>query len=270
MLASRIILNQPLCNIDAFNQAVRLGLSNNLEFALDAGAARSARSVATQWSDLTLNGMDFDRGTDATAEATDPTFVGFDGANNFRPSNYWSFDGGDLFEYEGANPTWIENVHKDNAAFSFAFWAQFGDVTVSNRFISTTPGQNGFSFFTSGASTGAIRLNVFNATVAVITLLTTTQHVTGVPTFSAITFDEAIGANGCCIQMNGTQEFFTSTYNLPSASAATSVVEIAGAAGANAFSSGSKMWQGWGWSRALTPADLMALYLRTKGRYGYG
>jgi hypothetical protein len=89
------------------------GLTSNCKLCLDAGDSSSYDGSSQTWYDLSGNGFDWYCGATSGAEASDPTFNGSAGGKS--PSEYWSFDGGDWFVMAVAEPSWINNLHKDNA-----------------------------------------------------------------------------------------------------------------------------------------------------------
>lgn len=93
-----------------------LGLTTGLKLCLDAGDANSYTS-GQQWLDTSGGGYDFDFGASASASSDDPTFNGV--AGGLSSAEYMSFDGGDHFEYETTIATWMNNIHKNNAKFSW-------------------------------------------------------------------------------------------------------------------------------------------------------
>ena len=90
-------------------------LTTNLRLVLDAGDSNSYTS-GTKWLDVSGNGYDMTFGNATGASTDDPTFVGVVGHRGV--GTYMSFDGGDYFEYDSANETWMNNLHKANSVFS--------------------------------------------------------------------------------------------------------------------------------------------------------
>ena len=95
----------------------RCGLTTGLKLCLDKGDANSYAS-GQSWLDVSGNGYDFFLGATGGAEASDPTSNGTAGGRS--PEEYWSFDGVQFFRLASANPTWVNNFHKDNAKFTLA------------------------------------------------------------------------------------------------------------------------------------------------------
>ena len=256
--------------VPLFKTLISSGLANGLKLCLDAGDIFSAPSGATSWLDQTVNGYDFFRGTTSGAEATDPTFNGMVG--NLSKDEYWSFDGGDLFQYDSANETWMESIHKAGAKFTITAWIWVGSASANGCICGdrgAAAGDTGFVFNTN--ATDNLRFNVANAGTSVLTLTTAAAiPAVGQWIFTAMSLDEAVGANGAILQLNGTKEIFTSTYVAPSAAAASFGLQIgAGGNAFNPFPAASRMgmtamWQG----VALTANELMAIYNATRKRFG--
>lgn len=204
------------------------GLTSGLQLCLDAGAAVSYSS-GQKWLDLSGNGQDFFRGADGSATATDPTFNGSAGALN--TTNYFSSDGGDLFAYDSANETWMNNMHKDNAKFSavFIYWPiasvnQFlfdsGYVTYFDSIFTfdfvTAPGA-----FIAVSGGNALQVQATGDTISAGAAYISTATITGSAwNFLGVSQDEA-SSTGLNLQINGTAESNQNlTYATPSTGAA--------------------------------------------------
>ncbi len=245
-----------------------LGLTTNLQLCLDAGDNASAPSGATSWLDISGNGYDFFRGTTAAGQATDPTFNGTPGG--VSSSEYWSFDGGDYFTYDTTNETWMQNVHKNNATATFAWWiyAPTPGVVYVITGTDNLAGIGGdIGFHVNYRANGALRFSVNDESHPGNSFDSTATISTGVWTFGAVSIDEA-SASGIH-QIGATQETFTATYSFPSVNAATYTMQI-GAAGnaASPLPSGSRMAMICAWSRALSATELMDLFNATRDRFG--
>src|SRR3990167_4909776 len=94
--------------LDAKEIIDRLGLGTSLELCLDAGDATSAPSSTTSWIDISGNGYDFFLGTDATAQASDPTQTGTVGG--LPPGEFFSLEAGDFFPYNPTNEKYPPDV----------------------------------------------------------------------------------------------------------------------------------------------------------------
>lgn len=249
----------------------KLGLTTNLKLCLDAGHETSLPAASTKWLDLSGNGYDFFLGTTIGADATDPTINGTAGKRS--SGEYLSSDGGDLLTYDTTNETWMQNIHKDSAIFTIAAWWWVPSFASTNRLAGTRAGSNsniGFAFSTS-ITTGTLALVVSNGSgTAALDLNSVATPNTGAWNFVAVSLNEATGANGAILQINGAQELFTSTYASPSASSATYTMQI-GAAGNSAgpLANTSRLASFMAWEGvALDAAQLRALYQATRSKFG--
>ena len=242
-----------------------LGLSTNRQLILDAGDSASYTS-GQSWLDRSGNGFDFFLGATGAAAADDPTFNGTAGA--IRSTEYFSGDGGDNFRYDTTNETWMENIHKNSAVFTLLAWMYLNTTTGVQSIAGTNGGggaETGFQFDFLGTNT--LRINIKNAGTTVLTVLTTATISDDVWTFVAVALDEA-AATGT-LQMNATQESFTSTYTSPSALAASQTMEIcARGNGVQQIESGSRVAMFGAWSSKLTDAQLTSIYTATRSRFG--
>lgn len=245
------------------NHIVRsLGLSTNLELVLDAGSPISAPASATKWLDLSGNGYDFFRGADGSATSTDPTFTGLVG--NLTANEYWLHDGGDYFTYDTTNETWIENIHKNNAAFTLVLWARLA-FTSSQGLAATGASSTGlgFSWFLSTTQhqffIGDGTNNVYSSG----------NQAHGAPadwTMFAISIDEA-AATGLQY-ISGNVRTLTPTYSSPSSSAATTMKIGALSGGTSPIANTGRIGMFLGWSRSLTAGELDKIYEATRSRFG--
>lgn len=260
-------IHQP--RTDIFDTLKKLGLTANLKLCLDAGHEASLPAASTKWLDLAGSGYDFFRGTTAGADATDPTINGTAGARSL--SEYLSFDGGDYLTYDTTNETWMQNIHKDNAKWSFAAWVWYS-TAASNGFAGSnnnSASSIGFSAGMSGA--GKLFASATNGTGSnAMQNISATSIPTGAWTFVASSLDEAVGASGHILMVNSTAELFTSTYTSPSASNASFTMQI-GARGNAAVPmvntnriANFAMWEG----VALTQGQLTAIFDATRGKFG--
>lgn len=232
--------------------------------------APSAAFLAGKWLDTSGNGYDFFRGAALTSGTDDPTFNGTPGA--LTSSEYFSFDGGDFFTYDTTNETWMQNLHKNNAAFTFAGWIYLGGTGVTQHIVATMDNSGtdtGIRFYV--ATNESLNYQVVNAGTQVIAQGTTgsiSVMTTGQWYFIAVAVDEPTVSNGTLWQQDGDNANDGSTYTLPAAGNATGTMRIgAGTAGAFAFPSGTRLGIMMAWSTALTQPQLMNVYAATKGRY---
>lgn len=244
----------------------RCGLTSGLKLCLDAGDANSYSS-GQSWLDTSGNGYDFFRGVDGSAAADDPTFNGTAGQRS--SGEYWSFDGGDFFRYDSANEAWMQNLHKDNAKFTFVAGMQFGASGGNDGILGTGYLGNGVHWYKSSGE--QIHLEILKpGPIEVFFKPTTLTIAQDVPLFTAWSLDEAVGANGAFGYTNGTAQFFTSTYTAPTADPSQYVMEIGAYGGANVpLSATSRVWFVAAWEGvALTQTQVDALFMGLRGRMG--
>lgn len=245
----------------------KLGLGTNLQLCLDAGDAASYTS-GQSWLDLSGNGQDFFLGANGSATATDPTFTGT--AGRLSSGEYFSHDGGDYFTYDTTNETWMENIHKDNATFTLLCAIYFSNA--SNNALAGTAGgataKNGFDWLL--LSNGKVYFEVLSNSVDFSLAATNAVATNGAWNIVAISVNEATGAGGGIFFANGKSDSFNSAYTSPTASNATHTMQI-GAQGDGSLlivPNGTRIAAFCGWSRALTLAELNALFQALRGRFG--
>jgi hypothetical protein len=121
----------------------------NLQWHLDAGDSASYSGSGQIWYDLTSNDFDFYRGRGAGASSDDPTFNGSAGGKS--GNEYFSFDGGDLFELINAHSgEFIREVGREDVPFTLEYWIYFGsrDGTIQSLFSNGYAGNApGFGFY---------------------------------------------------------------------------------------------------------------------------
>lgn len=249
-------------HVSLFDILVRLGLQQNLRLCLDAGSGASAPPAATKWLDLSGNGHDFFRGTTGSADATDPVFNGNSGG--LSATEFWSFDGGDFFRYDGANETWMQNLHKANAKFTITSWI-FGagadtnnSICGSNNNVNTSVGM----YFRASSAAGTLLFQCHNGSASPSRSVQSSinNYVVGEWNFCTLSVDEA--ANTGFFQINNRFQFIPTSYTSPSSGNAGFTFEI-GARGnaAASFTNGGRManvsiWEG----LSLAPADTKLIY----------
>lgn len=250
--------------------AQKQGLATNLKLVLDAGDAASYTSGAS-WLDLSGNGHDFFRGTTSGADATDPTFNGTAGRRS--GGEYFQSDGGDLFQYDTTNESWMNNIHKDNAKATIALWFYSSAISVARGLIGTDAGataNTGFDIFLTAAA-NSLRFRVHNGsgTAALDFNPGTTLIVQNTWNFCAVSIDEANATDGARTLINNLTATGAGTYTSPSASNATATMQLmAEGNAALPASSGDRLAMVWMWEgRALALSELMALRDATRGRF---
>ncbi len=208
---SGLIISQG--NYSALAAIQTLGLTTGLQLCLDAGDAASYASGQV-WSDVSGNGYHFNRGTGSGADAADPTFNGT--AGNMSSSEFWSFDGGDYFTLGQANPTWVNNLHKDSAKFAMAGWLWQPSGAANNyQVFSTVDTDDGCMEAWVGALSGRPRIAIYTDTGTALNVQSTLTIEFDAWNFVAFILDEALGANGLVFVANEQTESATSTYSSP-------------------------------------------------------
>lgn len=240
-----------------------LGLTTGLQLCLDAGDSVSYSGSGQTWSDRSGNGYDFLRGTTSSSQASDPTFNGT--AGQLSKNEYWSFDGGDWFTLGQANPTWVNNIHKNNAVFAVAGWAYSTNPATNFDLCGTSA--PGVGFFMNFRTSGVLRLAVRDSSEAFLLADTTETIADETWTFFAARVDEATAAG--LVQLNGEQETFTSTYSSPSSSNASTTMRIASLGDDPVQPAGSRLAMFNAWEGTIpTAAKLLDFYNLTRGRFG--
>lgn len=245
----------------------RLGLATNLRLCLDAGDAASYTS-GQKWLDTSGNGYDFFLGLDGSATATDPTFNGT--AGGLSSAEYFSFDGADYFTYDTTNETWMENLHKDNAIFTFMAWVYIGAQGSSQGLFGNNAATNtNIGIVWQVASSNVQALTVTNGTAASMLQTSSTTVPAGSWLCLGASLNEATGAGGIIWFQNGVTNTDTSTYTSPSASGATFTSAIGSRGNANGIlTNNSRMAMFMAWEAALSLSQMTAFYNATRGRFG--
>lgn len=243
-------------------------LTTNLQLCLDAGDSGSYNAAVQtdKWLDRSGNGYDFYRGSGTGSDAADPTFNGAAG----YPSSFWSFDGGDYFTYDAANETWMQNLHKNSAAFSVVIFS-YGASTSNLYFLGDvgTPGTGMRMFKLAGIGPA---IGVYNAGSNVLLKQAASDYSTGWH-MQAWVIDEAAGAGGSFCYTDGAynqiggSDTFDATYSSPSAGSATNTFQIA-SLGGSVNMTGSDMACVAIWSSALTKANMDTIWAAMRVRFG--
>ena len=266
---------------DLYTAAIRSGLGGNLQLVLDAGSGTSVTASDAQWwRDLSGNGYDFYLGSSTATGADEPVFAGTIGG--LSSNENWTFTSATVdswFEYDSANETWMNNLHKQNASFTALFWLNVGSLASSGGVFFGTNGLTGFgnngvqlifspNELTFGASAATASANAFTAT-SDSTLASGTWHLVG------ISIDEAVGAsggffydNGSYIQ-SGAADKFDCTYNFTAASNATYTMRLTDTGdGSTLMGEDHTLAGAMFWSAALTKEQIDVFYNKTKARFG--
>lgn len=235
----------------------RIGADANLNFALDAGDINSWPGSGQEWIDANGSGNNFYRGTNNTTETGEPSFNGT--AGRLSESDYWglpSLTAASFFTEVGTQ-SYFNNWHKDNAAFSILGVA-YKPAGSGGTLFATAPLVSPGLILTVSSVNGRLTLQVSGGFTHTTTAALTDNSLN----FFAATVNEATGANGCTIQINGTQEFFSSTYSSPSGSDRAQLAQIGvmgGTSGRNLCIAGA--------SRRWTNTELTDIRTRLKRRF---
>lgn len=270
MLTPEILL-RPAGSALLNNVITAVGLRTNLKLCLDSGDAASYTS-GQSWLDRSGNGYDFFLGVSGSATATDPTFSGTPGS----PQAYWTFDGGDFFRYDSVIETWMNNLHKNNAAFTIlAFFYKdgsdermcFGGTGARDTFNFT-----GIDFFDEVG----LMIQVGDSTVTTVLSAMADNQVPAASWHGvAVSLNEATGAGGGFFWRDGGYEqvaaanTWDSTYVTPTAGSASFTMEIAAFGDAvQPTHAGQRLACVAMWDVALTKAQLDSIWVRMRGRFG--
>ena len=223
MLADRMRMATGVEDVSLLGVIAKLGLTTGLKGVYDLGDIRSYDGVATQTLADYNGADDFHFGATSSSAGDDPTFNGV--AGDLSSAEFASTDGADLFRAK-AQPTWANEFHKNNALFSCVGYMQIPNLGS----VDAIWGDHGGSSATIGTSlwvnaSEQMKLNVVSSP-ADLSATSSATFTTGTPVFFGLSVDEAAGANGVIMDIDGTQETFTSTYSAPSAAASTYPLEL--------------------------------------------
>lgn len=247
------------------NILTNLGLTSNLRLVLDVGDSNSYNAAvqSVRWLDTSGNGYDFFRGTTGSSESTDPTFNGT--AGQLSLNEYWSFDGTQFFTYDTTNETWMQNLHKAGAKYTFIGWVYIAGV--GSGLIGDNGGSNavGTGMHIIVGAANVLFVRCMNAGTPALDVFSAIATTTNAWCFVAVSLDEAAGAGGSFYFIDGTAETFNGTYTLPSVLGASQTLQIAARGNANLpIVTGSRMGiiamlEG----VALTQAQITSIYTQS-------
>lgn len=257
------IIKPPWHRETLMNIITRQGLTSNLKLCLDS-ADGSSYTSGQSWADRSGNGYDFFLGADGSATATDPTFTG--SADSRANSSYFALDGGDYFTYDGgANETWMNNLHKNNALFSVFMVVWLGSIGGTQMLFSTHNGSNqGVLCYISSSGNWLLESRASGTNQGSPSLnLNLSGDQSGKWLIMGLTVDEAAG-NTYQYSIGDVEATNTGTFSYvtPSASDAVGPMLIGAQVGPSAYlRSGGRlaclaMWEGVG----LTAAQHQSLY----------
>lgn len=238
------------------------------EFEVDAGLSISY-SGSGAWNNITTfpasgaSQSAYNLALDGTLGSTDyPVFNGVAGgnsANEFFADSTTNGNGRSYFDL-AANSTFINTLHKSTALFTWYGFISFPvmDTTILNT-INTTATDIGISLT---VVTQNVAFKVGNGTAqATVHTSSTIPFSPARKLFLALSYKASTGAG--IMYSNGavrTVESFTQTYSSPSASNATRLLKLW---------SGPQIWRSGFFNKALTAAQLDALYGRYKYKLGF-
>ena len=247
-------------------------------FELDAGLSASYGGSGQTWANIVTapadgsgqTAYDFYRGATNGSEGSDPTFNGSAGANS--ANEFWSFDGGDYFTLAGSNTTFLNSLHKENAAFTWYGLLRTPTSLSGQENLFGTDAQSSSNIgMVINSSAGSLAFGVGNGSGAFSALSSGGFIAAATNYLIAVSYDEATGAG--LFYRQGAAGKATSaisgSYVSPSASAATYTAQLfAGGNAANPATPGMRGWRTGMFNRALTEAQLDALFERYKSKLG--
>lgn len=198
------IINSPLLKPEArlYNIISNLGLTSGLVLCLDAADSASYDGSSQTWTDRAASN-NFFRGTTSGSEATDPTFNGSAGGRS--SSEYFSFDGGDLFK-EASVLTFLDSAHKDNGACTILAMCYFvGSRGATTNIFNNAGNTDGIALQLNSSGNVLFVHSTDNATKE--TLTSTATITTAAWNLVAAGFNEATLAGD--FRINATNEAFT-------------------------------------------------------------
>lgn len=244
-----------------------------LVLSLDVGNSGSYSGSGQLWVDLVAVSADFWRGASVAVEASDPTFNG--SAGGLSSAEYWSVDGAQYFTYSAANATWMNNLHKNNAAYTIEIWAYVwgtgNDYLMSTMNFSTKP------WFEFSSITNRPGIQITNDTFNALSVGSNGGNATNPFAWNmiAMSLDEATGAGGAFFYVNGGYATVSGantwdcTYYNPSTAAAINPMHLLSRGdGSQIIRSGSQLAIIRVYNVALTKTQLDGNWYATKNRFG--
>jgi len=247
-----------------------LGLGDGLACCYDFGESDCYSGSGQTVTDLSGNGLTLNLGATSGAEASDPTFNGVAGA--LSENEYFSFDGGDYFTLASANPTDINDLHKNNADLMLFAIDQIGALSTSQRMFGTNAGSTSNIGVEWGF--GGTNSHIFSCTNGTGSYARDSSSsgtgiaATGVWNHHAWYVDEA--ANSRYGIRNFSSASGASSYTAPSAAAATYAFNLgADGNGHKPLTNGSKlaMFALWSTGNGINRSRLLSLIAMTRARF---
>ncbi len=247
------------------------GLLTNLRICLDAGDIASYDGSSQTWVDRSSNAYSFFRGATSGAAADDPTFNGSAGGRR----SYFSVDGDDIFRLNQSNPAAVNDIHKDNAAFTlFALMypGSTAQVTLSGT-NATSSASTGFWWYRSSSNIPTFVITKSVSGTPALSVTATTAMTASTWNAIAVSINEAGSSgffwqNGAYNQVSAS-DTFNAAYATPSAGAASQTMGIFDAgSGSTPAASGDRIACFALFGEALTKAQLDGIWSRLRGRLG--
>lgn len=247
-----------------------LNLTTNLKLCLDAGDSDSYSGSGQTWTDVSGGGYNFYRGATSGAEGSDPTFNGT--AGRLSVNEYFSLDGGDWFTYSAAIPSWVSDLHKNNAVFTIIAWTYANNVTNGATQMYSAINTGGVSnsgiYFGNPAGTPAraINLHVDNTSGTVLNATSSIAGNNNAWNMMSASFTESAGT--LLFGINSSYESQTGkTYSSPGTDATPSfsVGHLFDGTNENA---GDRFGAVAILSQALSQAELTGVFTGMRGRFG--
>ncbi len=237
------------------------------QIVLDSGDSNCFGGSGETLTDV--NGVqDFHLGAAATTDGDEPVFNGT--AGDLSAAEYFSFDGTTEKFRAKAQTAFIETLHKNNAVFSVAFVFYRGGGHGADKSLLGTSGSNNGQIGIDLTVTTAELINfaVRTGTTAALDQTSTATINNNAWNFVGVSIDEAAGASGGIMNINGAQETFDATYSSPSASNATYTLEVC-AAGNDVFNFASDMRFGCAalWTSARTFEEMNLVRSKIMSRF---
>lgn len=247
-------------------------------FQLDAGDTLSYSGAGQTFANMyalpadgsAQTAYDFYRGTTSGADASDPTFNGV--AGNKSVNEYFSVNGSQDFTLIGANTTFINNLHKDNAAFSILAFIRTPTAYggVDHGIVATSSGTLGDEgIILDIRAAGTVGFRQFQNTPSITSKQTVATMTNSTNYMIGVTVDESDTSTGCSLYINSAVENFSGAYSVPSVNSATYKMQIASMAN-NSFylGNGGRIYHILMFNRKLPDGQVQGYYQRYRSRYG--
>lgn len=259
------------------NTLRNLSLTTSLQVCLDAGDLNSYDGSSQTWKDLSGGGNDFYRGSGSGSDASDPTFNGTAGRKT--TSDYFSYDGADLFTMTQSPPAWQSGMHKAGGAFTLLQWIYVGNLTT------TAPTQAGFgcgeaaagasatdavTFTNSGSTQNAMSISVSDSVPSQIVGNKSTLLVTN-NAWQMIAVAVTINTGAILFAVNASSETRPNAGSGSPSAVNSHASMVIGAVAADNYASainGCRIAAAAVWTRALSAAELLSIYNDQRARYG--